>query len=154
MISCEEFESRFPFDQSPEVIQHRENCPFCANFNQESAKLRSALTTLPANITSIGFEYRLQNRLMHNTGANGGGWNVMPKAVAFASGVAVVMVAGALYFGSRDNVEPEFSSQSDSEIIASTEVEAEADSTVSDTTSLQNKPWEYGWNLEAVSSNQ
>ncbi|MBC8278710.1 MAG: hypothetical protein H8E46_10805 [FCB group bacterium] len=152
MISCEQFETLYPFIETPEVVSHRENCPFCAEFNENFAGLKRTMASLPEYCTSAGFEARLHNRLFQ-TNSVSRSWNTVPRAAAFATGVAVVLIAGAIYHGVETNPGHQMADQPELDKVKW--AEAESDSTVQDSTQIQkSSPWGDFSRIEAVSSQQ
>lgn len=101
MISCEEFETLYPFVETEEVLLHRKNCPYCSQFADSTAILRRHLAALPRVNTPVGFEFRLERRLKGESFQSAKAWKAAPRALAFASGIAVVLIAGAVYRNSQ-----------------------------------------------------
>ncbi len=97
MISCEEFESLYLLVNSPEIEEHRRRCPFCAKFTQEYAFLRRSFPALAFQPAPIGFDIRLKHRLAEIEYGKVREWKVFPRAAAFATGMALVMIAGGIY---------------------------------------------------------
>jgi len=152
MISCEQFETLYPFIETPEVLSHRENCPYCAEFNEESAVLKRDLISLPRYCTSLDFEARLQRRL-YQTDHETRSWSATPRAVAFASGLAVVLIAGAIYHGVETNSGSQMADRPELDKVRW--AEAISDSTVQDSTDIhKSSPWGDFSRIEAVSSQQ
>ena len=150
MISCEEFESRYPLDQSAEILHHKKSCPFCSQFSEAIASFRNSAAALPCIPAPIGFEYRLQKRVELLEAGPIREWRILPKAAAFASGIAVILIAGALYHGIDNSSNPAITAGSDAEEIAVTEIES--DSTAVDSMNAPVSPWADSWNYEAVSA--
>ena len=150
MITCEEFESRFPFDKSPEVLLHQKTCPFCANFNLDTAILRKSLAMVGTTSISLGFETRLHQKIRELESGSARQWNIMPKTLAFATGVTFVLIAGALYMDRSVSDNAVYTDQHEIEEIIT--AEAVLDSVANDSLNTQAELWEYGWNLETVSS--
>lgn len=152
MISCEQFETLYPFIETPEVLAHRENCPYCAEFNGEFAVLKRTLVSLPKYCTSAGFEARLQHRL-DQTEEQTRSWNATPRALAFASGLAVVLIAGAIYNGVETNRDLQMADKPELDNVRW--AEAISDSTVHDSTDVhKSSPWGDFSRIEAVSTQQ
>lgn len=150
MIPCEEFERSFPYDQSAEVLKHQKLCPYCGQFTAVIAGLRRALAGIPQFSAPVGFENRLHNRLDELDSKSVKEWRIVPNAAAFASGLALVLFAGALYTHyMKQNQQTTFTGQNTEVSIMA---EAETDSTVQDSTKTLQDPWAQYWNFETVST--
>ena len=150
MLTCEEFEYLFPADSSPEILQHVENCPHCAAFSVEIAELRSRLAAYQRINAPLGFEMRLEKRLDEiETGRSAKRMTFVSSAAAFASGVAVVLLAGAIY----DDFDHKSPIHFAEEISPAIEVAAtaETDSVASDSTVIPLDDWSEIWNINTVS---
>jgi len=97
MISCEEFESLYLLVNSLEIEEHRRRCPFCAKYTQEYAFLRRSFPSLVLQCAPVGFEIRLKHRLAEIEYGKVREWKALPRAAAFATGMALVMIAGGVY---------------------------------------------------------
>ncbi|NQS98711.1 MAG: hypothetical protein HQ591_09665 [candidate division Zixibacteria bacterium] len=150
MISCEEFENRYPLDQPSEVLLHKKTCPYCSQYAEAIAFIRNSVAALPAICAPMGFEHRLQRRIESLESGNPGEWRILPKAVAFASGLAVVIIAGAIYHGVNNPSNPTMTAYSEVEEFAVND--AENDSTAADSVKIPLSPWADTWNIEAVSA--
>jgi len=103
MISCEKFESLYPLVNSPEVQQHRLHCPSCLQYTQEYAALRRTLNSLAFEPAPLGLEIRLKHRLAEIEYGKTRQWKALPRAAAFAAGMALVMIAGGIYLRPQNN---------------------------------------------------
>ena len=151
MIPCEDFESRYPAENSPELTHHLENCSFCSGFTLETYNLRRLLAQAPSYSAPVGFEFRLEKRIKGlETTQSAREWKIAPKLLAFATGAALVIIAGTVYHqayngGQQPGLSLPASGQS------SVLADAESDSTAAD--SLKALESRTGpWNLETVSA--
>jgi hypothetical protein len=150
MISCEEFEERFPYDQSMAVLEHLKSCPFCRDYSEEIARIRKSVGALPAFAAPLGFEARLFARLDTIVSDKSKGKLFIPNAFAFASGLALAVLAGFIYTNNvQENSE---TAVNPAEIQLAGVTEINADSTVQDTSNLEQTPWSEYWDTESVSS--
>ena len=150
MISCEDFERQFPRDDSPELLEHREKCPFCRSFTVEIAVFRAALAAFPPRSAPLGFENRLYQRLDEILLNPEKSLRVVPNALAFASGLAVAVTAGLIYTSSFDQQNPPAVFSPENGIAGVTEIAP--DSIKQDSTRHLQEPWSVYWNYESVSA--
>ncbi len=166
MIPCDEFESRFPFDQSSEVIEHKRNCPHCAQYTEAVAAVRKSMIAVKKVSAPLGFENRLYNRLDALDSPPASEHKMLPNAFAFASGLTIALIAGAVYMNNQfqpiqtgtvavidtgmtnvaEVIDIDFD---DSEMNIA---EIIPDSSVNDTSLMKVGPWDKYWNYEAVST--
>ncbi len=148
MISCEEFESLFNVVDNSETQEHLRKCPHCRQFSAEIAALRQNIASISRESTPIDFEIRLWKRIESISEEKSNSRKAIPKALAFASGLALVMVAGFLYQGIQND-----SQQSLAEYI---EIEKmETLTTANDSTNMDSSktnPWGDYIPMETVSS--
>ncbi len=151
MISCEDYESRFPFENSPEIASHRQQCPFCSSFTLEMNNLHNLLAQAPKYQAPAGFELRLDKRLSElETEGSARQWSVAPRLLAYAAGVAMVLIAGAIYEETHV-MQPGTLAVETAEKESLNLAAAERDSTAED--SLKIKESGTGpWNVETVSA--
>ena len=153
MISCEQFETLYPFVETSEVTRHRKSCPHCVIFTEEIAILKRSILSLPKHCVSNDFETRLQNRLTLAGSEATFGMNLAPRALAFASGLAVILIAGAIYNGVETTPVSKMAGKPGLEKVSW--AEAESDSLSQDSTDvLTSSPWGDFSRIEAVSSQQ
>jgi len=166
MIPCEEFESRFPFDQSSEVLEHKRNCPHCAQYSEAMAAVRKSMLAVKEIPAPLGFENRLFSRMDELSSAPSREHRTLPGALAFASGLTLALIAGVVYMNNQ--IQPiqttEFAaidtgitnvpeaidsvfSDFDTDI-----AEIVPDSSVKDTSLMKVGPWEKYWETETVSA--
>jgi len=150
MISCEEFETRFPYDQSSAVLEHLKSCPFCCGYTEEIARIRNATGLLPAFAAPIGFESRLFSRLDNLEASKSKGKLFLPNAAAFASGLAIAVLAGFIYTNNLQKSENTASQPASTQFAGVSEISA--DSTVQDSSNFEQTPWSQYWDTESVSS--
>ncbi len=152
MISCEEFEKRYPEDQSFEVLAHLERCPYCIHYSTEIAELVSLTNALPNFSAPIGFEYRLEQRL-NPAKSNSGTRQFIPRFAAFASGAALMLIVGAVY-NSMKTGNNEISAVNPPVVgefaAADTLIEEAVQDSIPKSTP---NPWINYWNMETVSVN-
>jgi hypothetical protein len=155
MISCEEFENLYPFEQIPEVLEHKKHCPYCSQYSEEISFIRNSAAALPALNAPNGFEMRLLRRIKKLDEEAVKEWRLLPRAMAFATGVALVLIAGAIYHNNRISKVPgEMASNTESET-PPVLTESVVDSSVAtpDTAiTPQKTPWEKYWNIEMVNA--
>jgi hypothetical protein len=171
MLSCEEFEHLFPLEHSPEVLEHKNLCPHCAQYSSALSSVRNLLSSLPVLQTPSGFEFRLARRIRDWEKAPLREWHITPKVLAFASGLALVLIAGVVYKNAQQietqpitDTSPEVivapSAQTNQETTQPTNdipqlVANEPDTNMASTTdslkSLPLNPWEPRWDIEQVS---
>ena len=140
MISCEQFESLYPFSDEPEVMKHRDNCIHCSKFDHEYALLRAKFSSFAFEGAPVGFELRLQQHINQPVSDRVKVWEVTPRALAFASGMAAVLIAGGLYTGVHKSSNPQMVKNPPA--VRNQFVEAEADTAAQDSlTKRSNDTW-------------
>ena len=152
MISCEEFEEGFPHDRSPEIVEHLRSCRYCAQFDSAMAECVHLVNSLPRLCAPAGFEFRLEKRLSGKK-AIYREWNLLPRFAAFASGAALVLIAGVIYNISR---QPETNiADSSPQVEELTIADSLYKDAVQDTIpEINPDPWAIGNNMQAVSANK
>ena len=137
MISCEQFESLYPFSDEADILDHRDNCIHCSKLDRGYALLRAKFSSFALEGAPVGFELRLQQRLHQPVTNSAKVWEVTPKALAFATGMAAVLIAGGLYTGVYKNSNPQMVENPPA--VRNQFAIAEADSAAQDSLLQQNK---------------
>jgi hypothetical protein len=107
-IRCEVFELEFASlndnqakpNRKLELEKHRQNCPHCRSFNQQTLTLRVALAHIPRLETSPQFVFNLRreiNRLEHPRTNREMGFAPWPHSVAVSSGFVMAVILGFLF---------------------------------------------------------
>ena len=151
MIPCEEFESRLPFDKSIDIIEHKRNCPHCAQYSEAIASVRLSLAGSGDLSAPLGFENRLFGRLDELSAPKVHERKLLPNTLAFASGLTLALIAGFVYINNQfvpdQNGTFVVNKPLNTDMVALT-----ADSSVQDTAQIKTESWGSYWNTEAVST--
>ncbi len=106
-FNCEDYEKHFPDstgDQKPagtgEALEkHRESCPSCQVFNQETAQIRTLLLSLPKLEAAPNFSYNLRREINRMEGSKSRPeWGTAPLPLALSGGFALAVLLGFLLF--------------------------------------------------------